>query len=126
MIEVFDDTLALSKAAMEHFIQSARQAVAKRGRFTVALTGGSSPLHLYQLLAQSPNRERMPWGQTLVFWGDERWVPLTDERSNAKSAFETLLDQVPIPKENIYPMWGEQPRRSLLWTTSACCASNFT
>jgi 6-phosphogluconolactonase len=109
MIQVFDDTLALSKAAVALFVETARDAVAQRGRFTVALTGGSSPLHLYQLLAQSPNRERVPWGQTFVFWGDERWVPLTDERSNARGAFEALLDQVPIPKENIFPMWGEEP-----------------
>ncbi len=108
MIQVFDDTLALSKAAVELFIQAARKAVQERGRFTVALTGGSSPLHLYQLLAQSPNREQVPWSQTHVFWGDERWVPFTDERSNAKMAYENLLDHVPIPKDQIYPMWGEQ------------------
>ena len=108
MIQIFDDTLALSKAAAALFIKTAREAVLERGRFTVALTGGSSPLHLYQLLAQSPNREQIPWSQTYVFWGDERWVPLTDERSNAKMAHEALLDQVPIPRENIYPMWAEQ------------------
>ena len=108
MVQIFDDTLALSKAAVDLFIEAAREAVRERGRFTVALTGGSSPLHLYQLLAQSPNRERIPWSQTYVFWGDERWVPLTDERSNAKMAYEALLDQVPIPKDQIYPMWGDQ------------------
>lgn len=108
MIQVFDSTLELSKAAAEQFILAAREAVAKNGRFSVALTGGSSPLHLYQLLAQSPYRERVPWSQTYVFWGDERWVPLTDEQSNAKMAFENLLNHVPIPKDQIYPMWDEQ------------------
>lgn len=108
MIQVYNDTLALSKAGVELFIEAATEAVRERGRFTVALTGGSSPLHLYQLLAQSPNRERVPWGQTYIFWGDERWVPLSDERSNAKMACEALLDHVPIPKEHIYPMWEDQ------------------
>ena len=108
MIQVYNDTLALSKAGVELFIKAATEAVRERGRFTVALTGGSSPLHLYQLLAQSPNRERVPWGQTYVVWGDERWVPLSDERSNAKMACEALLDHVPIPKEHIFPMWEDQ------------------
>ncbi|AHM62834.1 6-phosphogluconolactonase [Flammeovirgaceae bacterium 311] len=107
-IRIFDNTLELSKTAAEQFIQAAREAVEARGKFTVALTGGSSPLHLYQLLAQSPYRERVPWSQTYVFWGDERWVPLTEDKSNAKMAFENLLDLVPIPKDQIFPMWGEQ------------------
>lgn len=105
MIQVFDDTLALSKKAVELFIDAAQEAVRERGRFTVALTGGASPLHLYQLLAQSPNRERVPWQQTHVFWGDERWVPFSDERSNASMAHEALLSKVPIPKEQIHPLW---------------------
>lgn len=42
-----------------------------------------------------------------IFWGDERWVPLTDDLSNAKMAFEALLDHVPVPKEQIFPMWAE-------------------
>ncbi len=42
-----------------------------------------------------------------MFWGDERWVPLTDEKSNAKMAFETLLNHVPVPKNHIFPMWSE-------------------
>lgn len=107
MIQVFDDTLALSKAGVELFINAAVEAVRERGQFLVALTGGSSPLHLYQLLAQSPNRERVPWSQTYIFWGDERWVPLTDDRSNANMAYEAFLNNVPIPNDQIYPMWEE-------------------
>ena len=108
MIRIFKNTLELSKAAAELFVQAARKAVAERGRFTVALTGGSSPVLMHQLLAQSPYREQVPWEQTYVFWGDERWVPLTDEKSNARMAFETLLNQVPVPKDQIFPMWGDQ------------------
>jgi 6-phosphogluconolactonase len=108
MIRIFKDTLELSKAAADLFVQAARKAVAERGRFTVALTGGSSPVLMHQLLAQSPYREQVPWEQTYIFWGDERWVPLTDEKSNARMAFETLLNQVPVPKDQIFPMWGDQ------------------
>ncbi|WP_299759468.1 6-phosphogluconolactonase [uncultured Pontibacter sp.] len=107
MVTVFKDTAYLSQKAAELFVQTAQEAVQKNGRFTVALTGGSSPKMLYQLLAQSPYTEQVPWDKTFIFWGDERWVPLSDERSNAKMAKETLLDQVPVPQEQIYPMWED-------------------
>jgi 6-phosphogluconolactonase len=107
MITVFQDTNALSQAAAELFVQTARESVDKNGRFTVALTGGSSPVQLYHLLTHSPYVEQVPWAQTYIFWGDERWVPLTDERSNAKMAMDAFLNQVPVPKDQIYPMWGE-------------------
>ncbi|PSR54584.1 6-phosphogluconolactonase [Adhaeribacter arboris] len=107
MIRVFTNLEELSQAAAEIFRQTALEAVKAKNKFTVALTGGSSPEKLYRLLTQSPYREEIPWQQTYVFWGDERWVPLTDERSNAKMAFDTLLKNVPIPPAQIYPMWGE-------------------
>ncbi|MHA6249633.1 6-phosphogluconolactonase [Pontibacter sp. CAU 1760] len=105
MIQIFEDKAQLSKAAAELFVQQAQTAVTERGRFSVALTGGSSPVQLYNMLAESPYKEQVPWQQTHVFWGDERWVPLTDAQSNAKMAFDTLLSKVPVPKEQIYPMW---------------------
>ena len=107
-IRIFESTLELSKTAAEIFIETAKEAVHARGRFTVALTGGSSPLHLYQLLAQSPYREQVPWQQSFIFWGDERWVPVTDDKSNAKMAFENLLNRVPVPTDQIFPMWEER------------------
>lgn len=108
MIQIFKNSLELSKTAAEIFTQTAQEAVKNTGKFTVALTGGSSPNQLYHLLTQTPYLEQVPWGQTFVFWGDERWVPLTDEQSNAKMAFATLLNNVPVPKNQIYPMWGKQ------------------
>jgi 6-phosphogluconolactonase len=108
MIRVFDNTSQLSAAAADLFVQTARTAVEEQGRFTVALTGGSSPEQLYRLLAQPPYRDQMPWPQTYIFWGDERWVPLSDDRSNAKMAFELLINHVPVPVNQIYPMWGTE------------------
>ncbi len=90
------------------FVQAATQAIAEKGHFTVALTGGSSPVGLYELLATSPYREQIAWEQVYVFWGDERWVPLTDGRSNAKMSFETLLNHVPVPDEQVFPMWSDE------------------
>ncbi len=107
MLHIFEDKEALSKAAAEMFVKTSQEAVAANGRFTVALTGGSSPILLHKLLTQSPYKEQVPWQQVYVFWGDERWVPLTDERSNAKMAFDTLLNEVPVPREQIFPMWQD-------------------
>jgi 6-phosphogluconolactonase len=107
MIRIFKDKEELSQRAAELFVKTAQEAVKSQGRFTVALTGGSSPILLHQLLSQSPYKEQVPWEQTYVFWGDERWVPLTDERSNAKMAYDTLLSKVPIPENHIFPMWQE-------------------
>jgi 6-phosphogluconolactonase len=107
MVQLFEDKTALSVAAAELFVRVARQAVEEKERFTVALTGGSSPVELYNMLTQSPYLEQIPWQQIYVFWGDERWVPLTDDRSNAKMAQEAFLNQVPIPQEQVYPMWAD-------------------
>ena len=107
MLHVFNDIGNLSVAAAEIFVTAAQEAVQQRGRFNVALTGGSSPVQLYSLLAQPKYAAQVPWQQTFVFWGDERWVPLSDEKSNAKMARETLLDKVPVPPQHIFPMWKE-------------------
>ncbi len=107
MVKKFNDLEQLNEEAAQLFIQAAREAIEKNGRFTVALTGGSSPVGLHQLLASPAYRDQVQWDRVFVFWGDERWVPLADERSNARMAFETLLDHVPIPKEQIFPMWAD-------------------
>jgi 6-phosphogluconolactonase len=104
MIQVFADLETLSRGAAEFFVGAARKAVAARGRFSVALAGGSTPRRTYELLAQSPLRDEAPWGQTHVFWGDERCVDPEDPRSNARMAREALLQHVPIPAGQIYPM----------------------
>ena len=72
-------------------------------RLTIALAGGRTPRALYRLLA-TEFRDRMPWDQLHVFWGDERYVHRDDPRSNYRMARETLLDHVPIPAAQIHPM----------------------
>lgn len=107
MIRKFSDLRELNQEAAQLFVQCANDAIAEKGHFTVALTGGSSPVGLYQLLAASPYRDQVAWEQVYVFWGDERWVPLNDEKSNARMAFETLLEHVPIRKDQVFPMWAD-------------------
>ena len=109
MIHIAKDAAEASRASADLLVQTAREAVAQNGRFTIALTGGTSPVQLYKLLAAPPYRDQVPWAQTFVFWGDERVVPHNDSRNNARMALELLLDHVPVPPVQVYRMSGELP-----------------
>ncbi|WP_335967168.1 6-phosphogluconolactonase [Galbibacter sp. PAP.153] len=105
MIQVFENKDILNKQTADLFIEKAQVAIDKRDKFTVALTGGSSPAGLYKLLASPAYKEQVDWSKVYVFWGDERWVPLDDEKSNAGAAFKDFLNDLPIPDDHIFPMW---------------------
>ena len=107
MVEIYNSKEEITSQAANIFVAAAQKAIQKRGRFVVALTGGSSPIALYQLLARPAYQEKIDWNTVFVFWGDERWVALDDDLSNAKMAFDTLLDKVKIPNSNIFPMYKE-------------------
>jgi 6-phosphogluconolactonase len=98
----------LFQAAAEEVIRIAGDAVAKRGRFTIALSGGSTPRNLYTLIAANASAS-LPWGQIFFFWGDERHVPPDHPDSNYRMARETLLSKVPVPAANIFPVPAENP-----------------
>lgn len=102
-IKILPDKPALAAEAARYFVSLARTAVDKNGRFCVALSGGSTPRALHQLLAQPPLRDQVAWQKVIIFWGDERFVPLDDADSSFLMAQETLLKHVPIPPQNIYP-----------------------
>jgi 6-phosphogluconolactonase len=104
MVRIFQDMESLSQAAAEQFTVLSRQSISICGRFSVALSGGSTPHRLYQILANSPYRERIHWDDVHVFWSDERCVPEDDPRSNAHMARQALLDLVPIPLANVHPI----------------------
>ncbi len=101
-LQVFQTTEMLSAAAAEFILDQAQRAVASTGRFTLALSGGRTPEQLFRLLRTAPFVRKMPWQNTLIFWGDERCVPLNDERNNAHIAFSLLLEHVDIPAANIF------------------------
>ncbi len=103
-IQIFPNEDALSDHAADRFVQAARDAIAARGRFTVALTGGSSPHKTYELLMQAPRSAQIEWGNVFIFLGDERFVPYDDERSNYGMCKRLLLDSVPIPAAQILPI----------------------
>jgi 6-phosphogluconolactonase len=98
---VVADEEALARTAAERMLARLPQS---GGRLAVCLTGGSTPQHLYRLLATAPYRDTMPWQQIRWFWGDDRFVPESDPRSNAGMARQLLLDHVPVPAANIFPI----------------------
>ncbi len=106
-LHIFKDKDALSEAAAQLVVETARSAIKENGRFLIALSGGGTPARMFHLLAQPPYVKQIPWAQTHVFWGDERLVPPDDPGSNYGQAARLLLNHVPIPAENIHRAKGE-------------------
>lgn len=101
----------LFQAAADEVILAASEAIQQRGRFTIALSGGSTPRSLYTLIAANASAS-LPWDKVLFFWGDERHVPPTDSDSNYRMAFETILSKLPVPAANIFRVPAENPDAS--------------
>jgi 6-phosphogluconolactonase len=106
-VVVLPDAAALADRAAQTIVEAGREAVAARGRFVLALAGGDTPRRTYARLAAAPHRDAMPWAKTFVFFGDERAVPLDHADSNFRMARETLLDHVPIPRDQVFAMGGD-------------------
>ena len=106
-IRTYPDADSLARAAAEHFVTLAAEAIAARGRFAVALSGGSTPRVTYTLLASDEFAARVDWSHVHVFWGDERCVPPDHPESNFRLADEALLSRVPIPSGNVHRVRGE-------------------
>ncbi len=102
-VRVCADLAELSRQAAEGAVGILNDAARAAGTCSIVLSGGSTPRTLYQLLA-TDFRDRIPWAALQIFWGDERYVPPEDSRSNYRMSRETLLDHVPCPPENIHPM----------------------
>lgn len=103
------DPEALAQAAADAFLEHGNQAIARRGRFTVVLSGGSTPKRLYQLLAQPDRRARIDWSRIDFFWGDERCVPPDHEQSNYGMAWKELLQGLQLDPARIHRLRGEDP-----------------
>jgi 6-phosphogluconolactonase len=106
-IEVLPTAADLFHAAAEEFSRVGRQAIGAQGRFTVALSGGSTPKSLYSLLASS--YADFPWARTYFFFGDERHVPPTDPESNYRMVNEALFSKAAIPAQNVFRIRAEKP-----------------
>lgn len=106
-IAIPGDAKATLDFCVEHFIDLANQAIAQRGQFFVALSGGSTPKAIYQLLTDPLHRKRLNWQKIFLFWSDERCVPPYDPESNYRMAMDAGLERVGIPAQHIFRMQAE-------------------
>lgn len=108
-VRIYQNAEELALKAARHFARLADQYVISSGRFTVALSGGSTPKAMLSTLAAEPFLDTVPWSSIFFFWGDERCVPPDHPESNYWMAREALLARVPVPEQNIFRMAGENP-----------------
>lgn len=104
---VFPDSDALARAAAVQLMELSAAAIADRGVFTLALSGGSTPKKLYALLAADPAFATFPWAKTQIFFGDERHVPPDHAESNYRMTKETLLSTGLVPDGNVHRVFAE-------------------
>lgn len=108
-IRIAPNRQELTRAAAEVFADCAEKAIAARGSFAVALSGGSTPKDLYALLAseEHPFRRQIAWDKVHFFWGDERHVPPDDAQSNYRMTNEAMLSKLSVPAENVHRVPAE-------------------
>lgn len=103
-LHIAKSTQELSTQAADFIVEHINTVLQKQSRYTIALSGGSTPKALHELLASDAYKSHIDWSKLHFFWGDERFVPFDDERNNAKMAFDTLLDKVPVNKDFVHIM----------------------
>ncbi len=104
VLEWLPSTEELIHHAAEQFVRVAQEAIAEHGAFAVALSGGSTPKALYELLSKPPFSKQLDWSRVSLFWGDERAVPESSSDSNYGEAMRAGLASLPIPTDQIHPM----------------------
>lgn len=97
--QIFETSEDVCVALADWIEEKIAEVLESSDRFTFLLSGGSTPKRLYEILAEKKNIE---WNKVHFFWGDERFVPISDDRNNAKMAYETLLSKVDVSKEHIH------------------------
>jgi len=106
---VCPDLSTWTETALHLVVRQARRAIAERGRFCLALSGGRTPTPFFRRLAESELDLRIDWSCCQVFWADERCVPPTDGASNFGTAWSQCLSRLPIPTANVHRIAGEMP-----------------
>ncbi len=106
-LHVFPDHLGFVDGSADFIARRASEAIAERGRCTIALSGGGTPKPVYARLAAGDYGDRLAWEKVHIFFGDERSVPPDDSRSNYRMVREAWLDRSPIPAGNIHRIRGE-------------------
>jgi 6-phosphogluconolactonase len=98
---IFRDIGKISAYVVEKWAEAAKRAIDRKGEFSVALSGGRTPVHIHRALA---SQKSLPWEKTHVFMVDERFVPYENEENNFRMINESLLLHVNIPARNIHPI----------------------
>jgi len=106
-LHVVENAVDLVSKAADFVVSRARESIERRGRFVIALAGGSTPKPVYEQLAEPEQASAIDWEKTHVFFGDERCVPPADEQSNFRMARGALFERVSLPEGNIHRMRGE-------------------
>ncbi len=99
----------LAAGAAERISRAAAESIAARGQFTLCLTGGSTPRKAYTVLARQQGSAAVDWSRTFLFFGDERFVPPNDQRSNYNMARESLLQNARIPADHVFAIPTQVP-----------------
>lgn len=107
-LNICRDPGELVEALAGRFVELAAHAVASRGIFSVALSGGSTPRALYAMLASPPFKDRLDWARVHLFWGDERCVPHDSPESNFRMVKDVLIDAIDIPDGNVHATCGQE------------------
>jgi len=115
VIDVQADKIAVAKRTATWLIERLQKA---GDRFVICLSGGQTPKILYETLAQPEFSKQIPWSKIHFFWGDERFVPKTDDLSNYKMVKRALLDHISIPAANVHPVNTD-------FNDASSCASNY-
>ena len=106
---IYPDADMLSHEAAQYIVRLAQESIVSHGRFTCALSGGSTPRKLYGLLGSEPYRSQIDWALVELFWSDERCVPPDDAESNYHMAQQVLISKIPIPADQVHRMPADQP-----------------
>ncbi len=111
-IAIYPNIDILSHEAAQYIIRIATESITTHGRFTIALSGGTTPRKLYGLLGSEPYRSQIDWTLVHIFWSDERCVPPNSEESNYHLAHEVLLSKISIPAVQVHRMPADMPDRN--------------
>jgi 6-phosphogluconolactonase len=101
-VEVLCEGEAFARRCVELFVNDANEAIKNQDIFYVAISGGNTPRHFFELLSESEQAKALPWKKIHLFWVDERYVPPTSKWSNYKLAADTFLSKVSIEPQNIH------------------------
>jgi 6-phosphogluconolactonase len=106
-IMIYKNMDDLARGAARYIISSIQQTISARDRFSLVLSGGSTPRAIYSFLSDSPQVDQVPWLKVHFFWGDERCVPFDHTQSNYRMAHESLLGRLSLPAQNVHRIQGE-------------------